>query len=246
MTTGGGRWFKLNTTWSSSPWLAELPPAARLAWVELIGYVKAHGFDGKARALAPSIFGRQTGIPTPDVVAMLDAATADGALELEDGCWRMTGWLEHQGDRTAADRMRRYRNTDVVTPVTRNDRSVTPRKRREGEREEEKKDSLSESPKKRRATALPDGWTPTPAHAAIAADRHVDLDLEADKLRDWAISKGEARIDWDATFRNWLRNAKPAANGHPSDISPADARLIRHRQRIDAIDLDASRTVFDA
>lgn len=26
-------------------------------------------------------------------------------------------------------------------------------------------------------------------------------------MRDWSKAKGERRVDWDATFRNWLRKA---------------------------------------
>jgi hypothetical protein len=64
-------------------------------------------------------------------------------------------------------------------------------------------------PAPKRASQLPDSWTPSDAHRQQAAERGIDVNLEADKMRDWAISKGEARKDWDATFRNWLRNARP-------------------------------------
>lgn len=128
--SAAGRWFRLNTTWSQSEWLAVLTPAARLAWVELLGYTKAHGYDGKVRAVAPSIFGRQFGIPTEDVCTMLAAAESDCALETSEGQWTITGWDEHQGDATSRERMRRYRGRkasgDDATEVTRNHRSVTP------------------------------------------------------------------------------------------------------------------------
>lgn len=132
MTDAGpptGRWFRLNTTWSQSEWVAEMGPAARLAWIELLGYVKAHGFDGRCRAVSPVVFGRMFGIPTKDVRAMLEAAHVDGALDTDGDDWLITGWKKHQGDPTAAKRMRRYREKQgdgTVTDVTRNDRNVTP------------------------------------------------------------------------------------------------------------------------
>lgn len=66
---------------------------------------------------------------------------------------------------------------------------------------------------KRRPFTLPPDWTPNEKHAEIARSRGVDLRLEADKLRDWATAGGKKYLDWDATFRNWLRNAKPERGG---------------------------------
>jgi hypothetical protein len=106
----GGRWFRLNTTWSQSEWLAVLPPAARLAWIELLGHVKAHGFDGRVRAVSPVVFGRMVGLKASDIKTLLAAATADGALTCDDGHWIITGWREHQGDPTGKDRVQRFRD----------------------------------------------------------------------------------------------------------------------------------------
>lgn len=58
-------------------------------------------------------------------------------------------------------------------------------------------------PVKRR---LPVDWAPTAEHAKIASERKLDLSGEVLKLRDWAASRGAAYADWDAMFRNWLRN----------------------------------------
>lgn len=79
-----------------------------------------------------------------------------------------------------------------------------------------KKHSPTESGKKTttRGAQLHDTWQPTEAHRQLAAERNIDCNLEAEKMRDWARSKGEARKDWNATFRNWLRNAKPTH--HPN------------------------------
>lgn len=48
------------------------------------------------------------------------------------------------------------------------------------------------------------------------ANLHIEQELE--KFKDYYLAKGEARANWDASFRNWWRNAierhktKPAAN----------------------------------
>lgn len=36
----------------------------------------------------------------------------------------------------------------------------------------------------------------------------MDVDHEAELFRDHWLGKGEPRLDWDASFRTWLRNAK--------------------------------------
>jgi hypothetical protein len=62
---------------------------------------------------------------------------------------------------------------------------------------------------------LPDSWEPARTEAnqaaeAAATGRGVDLRLELTKLRDWAKSSNAKKADWDATWRNWTRNARPS------------------------------------
>lgn len=124
--TAEGRWFRLNTTWSQSDWLAALSPAARLAWVELLGHVKAHGFDGKLRSVTRNAVSRMYNIPAEDVGAMLEAAQEHGAITIEEGELCVVKWGEYQGDPTGAERVKRYREkknklrvtTVTLTPVT--------------------------------------------------------------------------------------------------------------------------------
>jgi hypothetical protein len=72
---------------------------------------------------------------------------------------------------------------------------------------------------KKRATAFPEQFEPPYEWAAdelgmtaAVVDRHVRC------MRDWALSKGESRKDWQAFARNWLRKAKdePQARGSPN------------------------------
>lgn len=126
------RWIRLDTTWSQSEWLAVLPAASRLAWVELLCYVKAHGYAGAAKRLTPVVAARVTGVTRNDFECMEKAAIEDGALVIDGGEWIVTGWGDRQSDRTAAERMRKYRERQQqdtppgqernVTGVTRNGR----------------------------------------------------------------------------------------------------------------------------
>lgn len=67
-------------------------------------------------------------------------------------------------------------------------------------------------------SALPELWTPGRSESNLAAEeiakrRGVDLRTELLAMRDWAKSVAERKADWDATWRNWIRRARPTTNG---------------------------------
>lgn len=73
-----------------------------------------------------------------------------------------------------------------------------------------------------RSSRLPDEWRPPAEAVAWAAESHplVDLGLETDKFRDfWHAKPGKdgRKLDWTATWRNWIRNARPS---QPARASP--------------------------
>jgi hypothetical protein len=124
--TSAGRWFRVNTTWSQSDWIATLSPGARLAWIELLSHIKAHGYDGRLRGVTRYTVSRLYNIPIEDVSALFDAAVGHGAMAIVDGEVVIAKWGEYQGDPTGAQRVRKHREKEKdVTPVTRNDRVVT-------------------------------------------------------------------------------------------------------------------------
>jgi hypothetical protein len=89
-------------------------------------------------------------------------------------------------------------------------------KDKEKEKEKAKGKDKEEPPKKqktKRAIQLPDDWEPNKKHHEIAVEFKANLSLETEKFRDWALSKGETKKDWDAAFRNWLRRAKNGSQG---------------------------------
>lgn len=105
-------------------------------------------------------------------------------------------------------------------------------------RETAREDSLAHSPeaqkgRPRRAQQIPELWSPLPSEAnqtaeAEARQKGVDLVMELVKLHDWARSKGVARKDWNAQWRNWLRGARPTlAIGSWPGQKPARTLLAR-------------------
>lgn len=246
-----GRWFRLDVGWSRSEWLAELEPASRLAWVELLAYVKAEGVGGVAKAMSPAVFGRIAGIDPADVRALLDAAEADGALEIHDGEWRVTKWDAFQNpDRTAAERMRRHREKQDVTRNTRNDTrnkgvtrhaTVTVTETETETTEEQIGAAEAAEPKKsKRWKFVPDDWRPTEKHAELAVELGVDLTTQVALFRDHEFK--EPKSDADRAFNRWLRTSvtlTPRRNGQS-----ADRDLLEHRQRLESIDLNGSRSAL--
>lgn len=78
------------------------------------------------------------------------------------------------------------------------------------------------APKQKRGTRLPAGWQPSRTPANEAAEQALSRDQlrgELAKFVDyWAAKAGAqaTKLDWDATWRNWIRNAAeraPRRNG---------------------------------
>jgi hypothetical protein len=142
------RWLRLNANWMRSEWLFVLSAESRLAWIQLLCYVKTDGTGGKVKAISPMVFARSNFIGEESVAQMLAAAKQDGALSEDGGSWTVTNWKQYQ-ESESAERVRRHRakasdcNVTAVTsgyPVTRQrqgqekretggeERSVAPRK----------------------------------------------------------------------------------------------------------------------
>lgn len=82
-----------------------------------------------------------------------------------------------------------------------------------------------------RGQRLPAGWQPSEELRAWAMTERPGLDLQQvlDSFTDYWIAKTGAsacKLDWDATFRNWVRNEK---REHDRKESPAAARERRNR-----------------
>ena len=143
----------------------------------------------------------------------------------------ITKWTTHQKINRASEG--RYPlptsdNAEIRAPLS--EPSVSPHAKapigegEKGRRGEGEKLSPSERGTRKRARALPDDWTPSEDHRALAAQRGVDCDLEASKMRDWASDKGATGKDWDARFRNWLHRAEPPRGTHQRPNRDADSR----------------------
>jgi hypothetical protein len=82
--------------------------------------------------------------------------------------------------------------------------------------------------KSTRASRLPEDWQPNAALLAWAAEKYpqTGVDHEADKFRDYWKSTGGAKLDWDAAFRNWVRNARPVSGPRPGNLRHSPAAVV--------------------
>jgi len=107
-------------------------------------------------------------------------------------------------------------------------------------REEEKrveKHSASGGPRKpkKRATRLPDSWTPTDAHRDRARREGVNLDREAERFRLHADANARTAVEWNAAFTTWLMKAAEMTGGNGATQSDAFAPsplMAEHNRRM--------------
>lgn len=103
-------WIRLDVDWSAREWTYDLRPPARLAWIELLCYIKANGVRGSIRAMSARIAAGKLNLEPEDITEMLEAAEAAGALIVEDGRWEIPSWGKYQQDTTAGERQQRARD----------------------------------------------------------------------------------------------------------------------------------------
>lgn len=138
---------------------------------------------------------------------------------------------EDRAKKVNAERQRRFRERNNATGngkgnVTGNV-TVTHREEKRREEKKEQKQNQNQEPlpppaATKMATSLPKDWKPSAEQIAQAKESRPDVDvaLEAQKFVDYWIAKGgkEGRkLDWDATWRNWIRNARGVARGTGHD-----------------------------
>jgi len=110
--------------------------------------------------------------------------------------------------------------TGVTDSVTRGDSSGNPGVTTVGPQTLKRtlKETINTAEKKKGAHNLPKGFKPSPESVAVMAEHFpwVDLKLETHAFIDYynSTTKGALKKDWDATWKNWIRNSakwsKPA------------------------------------
>jgi hypothetical protein len=83
-----------------------------------------------------------------------------------------------------------------------------------------------------RASRIPEGFAPTPDMLIWAAGRapHVDIGLSTEKFINYWTSKTTAatKLDWAATWRNWILSDQERATKQPKQFLTAAERKLQH------------------
>ena len=88
-------------------------------------------------------------------------------------------------------------------------------------------------------TEIPEQFPVTDLDREWAAKNRitVSLELETEALRDWAKSKGVRRLDWNATRRNWWREAqRRQAKGSYANKTKTDRNAEAARRLLSRLD----------
>lgn len=99
----------------------------------------------------------------------------------------------------------------------------------------DKEDPSLRSGARKRATRLTNDWWPTQANVEYAIAKGLTLErtnLEAEKFRNhWTAKAGKdaTKLDWDATWQNWILRALETPNGH---ARPRAETLTERGQRL--------------
>jgi len=89
----------------------------------------------------------------------------------------------------------------------------------------------ADTKQKKRASRLPDDWSPKQRHYELAAENGVVVEKELPKFRDYFLGNGTVKVDWDRTFNNWLRNAPRYGGRQYGREGPAKPHVTVQHQR---------------
>ena len=133
-------------------------------------------------------------------------------IDLIDDRWQPTGWDERQYvSDTSRERTRRWRERKSP-PAPPSEEPDTDSEQNRTERDVTSDVTVTPPKRKALATRIPDGWQPSDALVAYAEQQlpNVDANRLAEEFTDyWRAAAGERarKVDWDATWRTWVRRS---------------------------------------
>lgn len=188
--------------------------------------------------LEPEYLAQVLMLSSDDAATGVSRCVTVGLLVRDTRNYVISGWDEEWGKRplTDAERKRNQRaRSDRSTTVTKShDVNVTESDGHEchaEKRVQEKREraeppdepaiaaqptepSATKPPRAAPRRALDPAWTPPRSDSILDAERAatargVDIGFELEQMRDWAAGNAIKKADWDATWRGWIRRAKP-------------------------------------
>lgn len=219
-------------------------PMTRLVLLALAKYM-----NGAGENCWPSveIIVTDTGLARRSVLRHLAEAKDSGWVRVRSRGTNGQGWRRHaysptlprgvaaaprqdEGGATEAPRISEGGANECTKVVPQSpERGATVALEQGHEQEREQEGAAQGGRRRSRATQLPKSFEPDDTCRSLAVELCVDLDSELAKFRDYAQANGRAQKDWQASFRNWLRNARkfdrtrpPVGRESQRRVSPSD------------------------
>lgn len=201
-------WARVDDGWWSHPKTIGLTLAARGLWITALSW-SCH----QRRDVVPAAFLTIAGAKQSEADELVTA----GLWSVEDDGWRIHDWADYQ-DRSLSEKR-------AAAGAIGGKRSGQARRAKADEKQarsnREASDEAgarpvpalpepeSKSGKRQRRTAMPDDWTPDPSNVEKLRGKYpkLNVDAEVGKFRDYWISRGEVRADWNAGLRTWMAKA---------------------------------------
>jgi len=226
------KWYP--TDWRADPALRMCSLAARGLWIEMLGYMHeaqpyGHLLIGDRAPTAAQLAVLVGSTPKAVGTCLAELAAAN-VFSVIDGVMLSRRMVRDKAKAEQdAENGKGGGNPKLIEPVNKGvNKGVNPplkaQKSEVRSQKSEPEESRAEPPARKRAAQLAAGWTlPDDWMAWALQERPGWNDTDALRVsllfRDHWHSKGEARADWEATWRNWVRREK-AVHGTPK-LSPA-------------------------
>lgn len=234
-------WFRFYTEAFNDRKMLRLTPTQRWLWVAVLGAARDSCEPGRLLVAvdAPMTereLARYADVRDREVRPALDLMTQLGMVVEVDGVIEVVNFSSRQYEsdnvtaRTQAHRERskeQGRNVPTSFPGTgfREDRNGP-----ETETETEQKKSVGA---RKRGTRIQADWIPDAEVREAMSTEYPQIDLKTEhaKFLDyWMSQPGQkgTKLDWNATWRNWIRNARPALRVVP--VAPSREAQVRYEE----------------
>lgn len=205
--------------WRKDPALSACSLSARGLWIELMCIAHEGGTYGvlsiNGKPMAPAQIARMVG-ESPSVVAKLLAELEDAGVFSRDeqGCIYSRRMVKDEHVRNVrADAGRLGGNPNLLKQKDKQTEGQNPTPSSSSSSSSLENEDAAPSAKSPRGTALPKDWTLPDDWKAWAEKERPDVDVVtvSESFRDFWIAKpgkDGRKADWQATWRNWVRNQR--------------------------------------
>ena len=253
-------WLALTIDWMHSRMFDKATPAARLAWVYLLCWVKAYGRGGRAKVRA-ELLSKHYSISVRSIDEMLKTARKHKAITVEDDVVTICNWRTYQDPRSRQrpsksepfSKMAENDATPHPSPLTPHPSPCTKKEVASATCPEPPKPATSGPPAKPDPSILDfpcvgkvPTWSLTAAKLAEWVDLYPNLDVpfQVRKARQWLTDnpkRGKTARGMTRYLGNWLANqtdngrrGPPASGAVTGDARPQRIAAAKELKRLKA------------